>query len=195
MPEYYKENRRVQHPDRKSDEYLGLKPNSYDWARLAAYRDGEGSINFAARKATGDSKSITLLGRVQVTNTFGPLIVWCCDTFGMRFHIQKRNSQAEIARERNWKECYFSTATSYRACWILHNCLPWFIVKAEQAKLVMDHQESIGPDVWKRGSGVQTPHNILDYRAGLRKRLQNLNHRGPDKPEINFQEELNSKVN
>lgn len=198
MPEYYKQKYRVHSPkmDWKSDSYMGLNPSSHDWARLAAYIDGEGSITFSPRKGRSDKNSITLLGRVQVTNTGLPLIAWCAETFGMNVTFQNHSkAQQIIARKRNWKDCYFASATSYRACWILRNCLSWFLLKHDQAQLVMDHQESIGPDVWKRGSGVQTPHNILDYRAGLRKRLQNLNHRGPDKPEINLQEELNSKVN
>jgi hypothetical protein len=82
-------------------------------------------------------------------------------------------------RAERWKDCYYAQACGYKASWILRNCLEWFILKGAQAEVVLAHQRTIGPDVWKRGPGVTTPQNILDIRASLKSKLAELNRRGP----------------
>ncbi len=156
----------------RSDSYLGLIPDSHDWDRLAAYIDGEGTISLSPRKVPG-MKSLTLCGKVVVTNTNFALTVWCSETFGMKFYVKRHGDLG-----RGWKDCYYSQAVGYRAAWLLYNCRQWLLLKGEQADLVMEHQDSTKVGTWERGSGVATPANLLEFRDGLRERLKRLNARG-----------------
>jgi hypothetical protein len=162
----------------KSEEYLGLRPDSHDWARLAAYIDGEGSINLTPRR-TNTGKSMTYCAKVVVTNTDFRLAKWCLDTFGMKFYSHSNNS-LPASRNQNWALCVYAQACGYKAAWILRNCLPWFVLKMAQAEVVLAHQETIGPDVWQRGPGLTTPDDILHLRAELKQQLLQLNKRGRD---------------
>ena len=157
-----------------------------DWARLTAFIDGEGSIMLSPRH-TPKMKSITFCGNVLVTNTDFRLAQWCIDKFGMVVSVQGRGSQKEKAITRNWKMCYRAQASGYRAAWVLRNCLPWFIMKREQAELVIAHQKTTSVDYWKRGGstpGVTTPVEVLKFRFELKQKLTELNRRGPAEKEI-----------
>jgi hypothetical protein len=182
LPSYFKENKRVDSPRLywDSEKYLGLSPSPYDWARLAAYIDGEGSINLSPRKVPR-MKSITFCGRVVIVNTDFRLASWCADTFGMVLFIKRHSKNQDLqAKERNWKDCYYAQACGYRAAWILRNCLSWFLLKREQAEVVLSHQETTKVGTWERKSGVATPQDLLDYRMSLKDRLTDLNRRGPE---------------
>src|SRR6266436_1261162 len=100
----------------KSEEYLGLRPDSYDWARMAAYIDGEGSINLSPRR-TNLGKTLTLCAKVVVTNTDFRLAKWCLDNFGMKYHVQSFAYGG--SRAENWASCFHAQACGYKACWIL----------------------------------------------------------------------------
>src|SRR5258705_8131274 len=123
-----KESRRSDSPKKnwKSVEYLGLRPTTIDWARLAAYIDGEGSINLSPRR-TNTGKSLTLCAKVVVTNTDFRLAKWCLDTFGMKYYEHSNNTSSK--RSVNWASCVYAQACGYKASWILLNCLPWFLLK------------------------------------------------------------------
>lgn len=164
--------------DWRSETYLGITPSSHDWARLAAFIDGEGSINFSVRKPSAGQYNDTLMGRIQVTNTDVRLIKWCAETFGMNMADKPHSPGRRKGNEHKWKPCMFATATSFRACWILHNCLPWFILKRDQALIILDHQSTTVVGLWERGVGKKTPQDILEYRSSLRRKLAELNKRG-----------------
>lgn len=172
-----KEGRRVvrEAHDWDRPDYMGLNPDSHDWARLAAYIDGEGSINLTPKKTTNGSTSYS--SRVVVTNTDFRLAKWCSDIFGIRAH-HKAAWDPSGSRAINWKPCYFSQADSFRAAWVLRNCLPWFVLKREQAEVVLENQKSMRVDTWQRGSGVMLPENVLEFRADPKSRLTALNKRG-----------------
>lgn len=158
-------------------EYLGFKPKDSDWIRLAAYIDGEGSINLTPRP-TDTGSTLTLCGKVVVTNTDPRLSKWCLETFGMK--VSWRRGTIKDPRAVNWKPCYVAQACAYKAAWILQNCLPWFLLKREQAQVVLDHQETTQVGTWARGKGVKTPQDILQYRKSLKEKLTELNKRGPE---------------
>lgn len=165
-----KESRRVHsvRMDWGGPSYLGLTPDSHDWARLAAYIDGEGSINFSPKNGPG---GVLLSGRVQVTNTDVRLMAWVGNVFGMKIHFR------QTGQPERWKPCYWATAENYRGAWIAKNCMPWFVMKADQAQLLLDHQQTMGS--WQRGSGIKTPGNVVEFRNSLRTKMRQLNRRGP----------------
>lgn len=184
-----KELRRSTSPKKNWDsaEYMGFNPDSHDWARLAAFIDGEGSINLSPKKI----KSGTPLyyGKVVVTNTDFRLAKWCLDTFGINFYSHSNNA-LPASRNQNWALCVYAQACSNKAAWILRNCLPYFILKRQQAEIVLEHQRTKHPDYFERGSGIKTPANVLDFQLSLKKRLAELNKRGRKSSET----ELTSKV-
>ena len=167
-----------------ADSYLGLTPTEMDWARLAAFIDGEGSISLCPRH-TPKMKSITFCGKVVVTNTDFRLAKWCMDVFGMRTYEREFVSQKEQALERNWKTCFYAQALGFRATWILRNCLPWFLLKRSQAEVVIEHQKTTSVDYWQRGGShaTQTPVEVLKFRFELKQKLSDLNRRGPAEKE------------
>jgi hypothetical protein len=75
-------------------------------------------------------------------------------------------------------KCGVKDPKRFQAAWVLRNCLPWFLMKQEQAKVVIEHQESTTPDNFNRGSGIRTPQDILEYRQMLKNRITELNKRG-----------------
>jgi hypothetical protein len=168
-----KEERRSKSPrlQWKSDTYLGLRPSEIDWARLAAFIDGEGSINLSPRR-TNTGGTITLCAKIVIANTDFRLAHWLSQTFGMTY----RCDPARVNHDR-WKPCFWATACGYRACWIARNAMPWFLLKAAQAEVLLTHQETMGS--FERGSGVKTPDNVLEFRNELRQKLHELNRRGP----------------
>ncbi len=178
-----KETRRVvsARMEWESPTYMGFTPTSHDWARLAAYIDGEGSINFSPRQSRVPGQSMTLMGRVDVTNTDIRLIQWCANTFGMGWRGKPHSPGKRSGKEQNWKPCYHATSTSFRAAWLMHNCLPWFILKRAQASILIEHQTTTVVGLWERGVARKTPQDILKYRLSLKHKLAELNRRGPKK--------------
>jgi hypothetical protein len=160
--------------------YMGFQPTEMDWARLAAYIDGEGSIGLGVRRASKESYSETLMGKVIVTNTDQRLVQWCFETFGMNFYGKAIRPGKRAGREQNWKGCFYAQACSYKAAWVCLHCLPWFLLKREQAELVIANQKTTQVGLFKRGVAVKTPQDILEYRKSLKAKLNELNRRGPE---------------
>lgn len=175
-----KESRRVVRPrmDWRGEEYLGLKPSIIDWARLAAFIDGEGCIRLGMKRNSSTVYSTVFYALMVVTNTDPRLARWCRDVFGMVVRLKKHTPGSRAGNEHKWKPCYFSTASGFRACWILNNCLPWFLLKREQAETVLAHQETTYADGYRRRPGSKTPQDILEYRLSLKTKLAELNKRG-----------------
>lgn len=164
--------------DWRGEEYMGFKPTSHDWARLAAYIDGEGSINFSMGGKGKEEYSPTLMARLCVTNTDPRLIKWCVETFGMSWN-KKDMASDKRGRQDKWKPAFFAICHAYRAAWVATNCLPWFILKREQAEVLIDHQNTTQVGLWKRGVARKTPQDILQYRSSLKTKMHQLNRRGP----------------
>lgn len=178
-----KESRRVNSPkqDWSGESYLGLTPTSHDWARLAAYLDGEGCIRLGMRGQGGKHKAAgytpCFYAYSVVTNTDPRLPAWCSATFGMRVYGKSQRWAGSLAA--NWKGCFFAQASGFRACWILQNCMPWFILKRAQAEIVLEHQKTTIADGFGRTPGSRLPQDILEYRRSLKEKISTLNKRGP----------------
>ncbi len=143
-----------------------------DWARLAAFLDGEGSISivYATHKEPRLTSSRTQYEYVRLTiaNTDPRLIVWLVETFGGR--VRER----EYRRNANWKTAYWWTSSCRRACELLEQCMPYFIMKKERAELAIALQQTM-----KRSGRGGTPAEVIEQRAVIKARLHVLNAKGP----------------
>lgn len=106
-----------------------------DWARLAAYIDGEGHIALNANRMSA-GKSYAYL-RVVVTNTDPRLIIWLQRTFGGGVLKVKRPAAL------HWRRCFKWTASCRHAEAILRGCLPYFITKRDQADIALAFQATL----------------------------------------------------
>lgn len=185
-----KAQRRVNHPkmDWQGGSYLGLTPSTTDWAQLASFLDGEGCIRLGLRGKTKTQKSICFYAYAVVTNTDPRLPAWCSEKFGMKVY-GKSTRWAGDKKAANWKGCFFAQASSFRACWILKNCLPWFVLKRAQAEVVLEHQQTTVAGVYDRVPGGRTPQDILEYRISLKQKIAELNKKGPREIEITLEKE------
>jgi hypothetical protein len=153
--------------DWKLPVFKGICPSTVDWARMAAYIDGEGSILINTRKSTAhatDASGFYL--RVTVTNTDVRLMAWLMETFGGSFHD---NNPEKYYEGKNWKKAYWWGASSQKGAWILFNCLPYFIIKRDQAELGIQLQESLNEIGRMRHKCL--PTEVVEYRRQIKKKL------------------------
>lgn len=157
--------------DWKLPYFDGLCPSTIDWARLAAFIDGEGSILINTQKR-GGTEACGFYLRVTVANTKVCLMVWLKETFGGTF---KDANTEKYYVGKNWKRAYHWGTSAHRAAWILHNCMPLFIIKADQAELGIQLQESM--KLYVRGTG-KVPVSLHESRKNLKQRLLDLKAKG-----------------
>jgi hypothetical protein len=161
--------------DWKQPEFDGLKPTIIDWAQLASFIDGEGSILINTQRwgiDSGKRRTIGLYLRVMVANTDIRLMEWLKLRFGGTF---KDANTEKYYEGKNWKRAYHWGASSYRGAWLLHNCLPYFVMKREQAEIGIQLQESLA--IYQPGSGA-LPLSVHEDRAKLKARLLVLKSKG-----------------
>ena len=129
-----------------------------DWARLAAYIDGEGHIALNENKMSNGKRYAYL--RVIVTNTDPRLIIWLQRMFGGGV-VRVERQQAQHRRAFKW------TASCRHAEAILRGCLPYFIMKRDQADIALAFQETLrGYHRWK-----PRPEDVSDLRTQYREQL------------------------
>ncbi len=130
-------------------------PTELEWAKLAAFIDGEGSIGIRCRR---NGPTPNYLASVVVTNCDSRLIVWIKSTFKIgTVSVQDPNSRSKDSYNR--QRSYVWEAYSRCAEWILENCFPHFILKAAQAEICLELGATIGHpgyktrvenDTWKK---------------------------------------------
>lgn len=166
--------------DWKLPAYGKYCPTPIDWARMAAFIDGEGSILINSRRNTKHAtQQAGYYLRVTVANTEMSLIFWLYRTFGGSYH--ETNSEKYKTVIPNSKTCYHWNTASARAAWILHNCMPYFIIKTQQAELGIQLQESMNK--FTRGPGKSLPQTIIDERKSIKRNLLIMKARTNSMPE------------
>jgi hypothetical protein len=157
----------------KTRTFDSISPTDIDWAMMAAFIDGEGSILINPRRH--DKRHLTDASgfylRVTVANTDVRLMAWCVAKFGGRY--KDANTQKYYAG-RNAKTAYHWGCASNRAAWILYNCLPYFVMKTEQAEIGIALQESLCAG----HHGIRLPEKTVSERRELKRRLLVLKARG-----------------
>lgn len=157
----------------KAEEFDGLKPTVYDWVRMAAFLDGEGNLNINPIRDKSRKVAVRCQVRILIGNTNPALPVWIRETFGGNIvlrDVKRYNPRA--------KQSYIWSCTAGRAAWILYNCLPWFLLKGAQAKILISLQEDI--DTTYQGRNRKVSQERLDQRLALKDVLHKLNAKGCD---------------
>lgn len=140
-----------------------------DWARLAAFIDGEGCLSLRARTNNKSSVGARICTpEFSVANTDVRLIFWLKKNFGGR-------AQALAKGPRQQKTCYKWEPKYTQIKDILVGCLPYFIIKREQAEIVIALKTLLLSKPWK---GAAVTEAEKDQREGLYKRIHVLNRRG-----------------
>lgn len=129
-----------------------------DYARLAAYIDGEGCISITK---IGDYKGI----RLDVYNTDPRLIVWIHKTCGGGW------VRRDFPKEHQRFTKYAWYITSKKASDLLKKCLPYFIIKREEADLAIAYQETKKYHRWNR-----IPDDVKAQRVSLKEQLTKLHN-------------------
>ena len=134
-----------------------------DWARLAAYIDGEGAI-LINRHSVKERIRKSMWLRVLVTNTDVRLPMWILNTF----RLGAVSSQDKSHRNANWKPAYKWLASCQAAEAIVKGCVPYFVLKQEEAAIALAFQATLG------GPGRPVPRDVHDMRELLRLKLHGL---------------------
>lgn len=151
----------------RGEEYKGFKPTVYDWCRMAAFIDGEGHVQ--VNPYTGRTRGI-MQCRVLISNTNPILPAWLKETFGGNI-ITLRRGTARQKKQIMW------SCTAAQACWVLHNAIPWMLLKNQQAQLLFLLQDSM--DGTRQGRGRRITEETADYRLMIKAQINALNKKGP----------------
>ena len=142
-----------------------IVPTHDDWVRLAAYIDGEGYIGILHTKGQR-MKSVRYQLKMEVANTDIRLGAWCKERFGGCLSIQKTRKNRPKERP-----CYHWIVNSQIAASLLRQCLPYFIIKRDQAEIAIKFQETM-----KRGNFIYP--GVLEQRAEMMGKLLSLRPHG-----------------
>jgi hypothetical protein len=135
-----------------------------DWARLAAYIDGEGCICVA-----GSKRSRQMYMKVFIANTDYRLMLWFQSTFGGTI-----NGKQRYDRERH-RPCYVWTVCSEVAWFILLCCEPYLIAKRDQADVALKFQRTMTRKrPWENGQPAKLPEDVWRFRDWCRRELSRL---------------------
>jgi hypothetical protein len=144
------------------------KISETDWIRLAAFIDGEGTILINRSEPTGRMKSPAHVLCVNIGNSSPVLIQWLFSCFGGS--IQPRKEKPEIAEHRRpfWNWCLREAQAEA----VLRRCLPYFIIKREQAEigLAFRNLKNLGTQKFTRVTAEQ-----LQQREAMYQKIHLLN--------------------
>lgn len=156
---------------RKAINFTGL--SQVDWARLAAFLDGEGHIRCCTKIQTvkGNRYQQDYL-EVRIVNTDPRLGVWLESRFGGTV-VSTR------AQSLKWKATFSWCVGAAQAADVLRGALPYFVMKQEQAEIALAFAATM-----KRRGVKGTPQSVRDERKNLQAKLRVLTTRGPQLTEV-----------
>lgn len=133
--------------------------STIDLARLAAYIDGEGCIYISHQKARGRAVSKLHSLIVSVANSDPKLINWLTSNFG-GFVAQT------VANPLSTRPCFTWRLANTRAATLLEQCLPYFIIKLDQAQIALAFQNTM------TNRGTRVPVEVVEQREKFRLALK-----------------------
>jgi hypothetical protein len=113
------------------------KVKEIDWARLAAYIDGEGTIMIARTKRHKGTKMPQFVLTLIVANTDMRLISWLSETFTGEHYYSNSGSLFGWTK----KTCFSWRMYEKRAITILERVRPYLICKGEQADVAFAYRK------------------------------------------------------
>ena len=149
---------------RKAVDFSGLSDT--DWARLAAFIDGEGNIRIHGQYhivKKGRYKNDFVV--VTISNTDPRLMDWLVHRFGGSVNVGRR--------QRSFHRLpYHWVVAAAQAKDVLIRALPYFVIKREQADIALAFSATV-----KRWGVKGMPQYIRDEREVLKARLSALTAR------------------
>lgn len=146
---------------RKEKKLGTVVPSEMDYARLAAYIDGEGCISTgASRKKTW--KNETIYVTLSVHNTDPRLIDWCAERWGGRVY-------KTVHENKKWMDSFGWRVSCQQARLVLERCLPYFLIKREQAELAIALQKT-----QRRWGRAGAPREVHELRWKIRNQMSEL---------------------
>ena len=147
-------------------------PTEIDWARLAAYIDGEGSV--LMNKRSDRPQDVWL--RVVICNTDPRLIIWLKDTFGGPVAVMRKSYREGYRGQIKW-HCSCKKAEE-----VLHGCYQYLICKQDQADVAFAYRATTRGSGGHRGS--PNSKELTEYRNQLRNKLKELRWTGNTNEEM-----------
>lgn len=145
-------------------------PSEIDWARLASFIDGEGCIRISDKPSYSKNARRVMFLQVNISNTDPRLPQWLKETFGGGVWMSNRSAKLNV----NWANCFAWIVSCRHAQEILERCLPYFIVKRDQAEIAIAFQKTIQNG---KGRTRRTPDDVVARRNELRNTLSELKGR------------------
>jgi len=155
-------------------------PNEIQWSQLAAFIDGEGTIVII--KARLHYTQLV----IRVANTDPRLPMWCKKLFGGKVYACDNN------RKNNRRRFYTWAIQAQKAEDILRGCLPFFLLKKEQAEVALAYRETFRHKKGKTNEQDLTPER-MEVRQRYREELSRLKYELPTDAFIGAPEP-NSKI-
>lgn len=145
-----------------------------DWARLAAYIDGEGYIGIAriraAYKRGKSPNSCQHIVEMRISNTDFRLTAWLQGVFGGNVKLQRKPNP-------KWRDICHWAVTGRNAVKLLRGCYKFLLLKREQAEIAFalqelvqgkerrGHRESISPLEWKEREQLCDKISVVKSRG------------------------------
>ena len=144
-----------------------------DWARLAAYVDGEGTIMIAKSEVKTGRKRPNYVLTLVVANTDPRLICWLNDNFGGHSYLRQLagSKLSQACGVVNRKDVFSWRQFEERAAEIIRHIMPFLIMKRDQAEVAIAYRE-----IRKAGSkGRKLTNEDMEVRECLRQQMRSLN--------------------
>jgi hypothetical protein len=148
------------------------KPSIIDWARLAAYIDGEGCIQCKLSSGSRNHSSM----KVCVSNTDVRLLNWLQETFGGKINYAVGNK--ETGRRKVWRWELFNDQAEA----VLNSCMEFFIVKKDQAEIAIGYRQLIRrqKSSMEYGRGKKLPELFIKQRQEIFNALSKSRYAGAE---------------
>lgn len=138
-----------------------------DWAKLAAFLDGEGCIAIQRQDTKGRhrAKSPRHVLHMWIGNTDPRLPLWCEEFFGGKLYFRECSK-----RSSKHRDAYMWNANSLRAVAIVEGCLPFFVLKREQGEVALAFAKiARAPE-----HGKVVPVAMIQQREEMKQQLSDL---------------------
>jgi|SRR6266850_1165622 len=147
-----------------------IEPTQFDWAKLAAYIDGEGSICVNSYWQKNKKYTAGRLHRyrlmVQVTNTDLRLMNWLSERFSGAVTFK-----CPAGRNNQKRDCYVWICYQPDIHNVLMNCLEHFVMKRHQAETALLYLKFFS----RVPHTNRVPAEVLSMREECRTKLRVLN--------------------